>query len=108
MKELRFSEAADAFGRSIDNGNPLPQDRMLKLRALVLAGQSDDGLRWAENGPKDHLSAEMIAWWARAAFNVGDIERARGLLRKLHTPHGYDGPPWVVPLAKQVSTPPTE
>ena len=108
MKDLRFSEAADAFGLSIENGHPLPKDRMLKLRALVLAGQSADGLRWAESGPKDNLSAEMIAWWARAAFNVGDVERARGLLKKLQTRQGYDGPPWVVPLAKKVSAQPTE
>jgi len=108
MKERRFSEAAEAFGRSIDAGHALPADRMLKLRALVLAGNSGEGLRWAESGPKDHLSAEMISWWARAAFNVGDRKRAVSLLKMLQTPQGYDGPPWVQRLAKQVFDPPTE
>jgi Flp pilus assembly protein TadD len=108
MKDRRFDEAAVAFGRSIDGGHPLPADRMLKLRALVLAGNSAEGLQWAEGGPKDELSADMIAWWARAAFNVGDRGRAASLLEMLKTPRGYDGPPWVNPLAKQVLNHPTE
>ena len=108
MKDRRFDEAAVAFGRSIDGGHPLPADRMLKLRALVLAGNSAEGIQWAEDGPKDELSAEMIAWWARAAFNVGDRGRTISLLKTLQTPRGYEGPPWVERLAKQVFEAPTE
>lgn len=108
MKERRFVEASDAFDRSIDAGHSLPVARALKLRALVLAGNSEEGLRWAESGPKEGLSADLIAWWARAAFNVGDMARASSLLEMLKGPQGYEGPPWVDALAKQVLNDHTE
>jgi tetratricopeptide (TPR) repeat protein len=95
-------DAADAFGRAVESGHPYPGDRTHKLRALVEAGLPEEALAWAEAGPKEGLSAAHLAWWARAAFEAGQRERAAELLAVLRTPGGLDGPAWLRQLAVQI------
>ena len=97
-----MSEAADAFGEAVLMGHPHPMDRFFRLKALVLSGRMDEAVRWAEEGPQDGLTAESIAWRARAHFLGGDSRQALVLLNLLQTPHGYDGPPWVNSLVVEV------
>lgn len=106
MVHLRSAEpaqAADAFARAIENGHPYPTEYTLRLRALVEAGRAIEALEWADAGPKDGLTAEHIAWWARAAYEAGQPSRARDLVMILRTPRGFDGPPWLHALAEKIS-----
>ncbi len=105
MAHLRAGEpslAADAFSSAIDNGHPYPAEPTLRLRALVEAGRAEEALGWAEQGPREGLTAEYLAWWARAAWEAGAADRAAQLVRILRTPSGMDGPPWVRALADAI------
>ena len=95
--------AADAFGQAVETGHPHPSDRLYRLRALVESNQAETAWQWASNGPQDALTAEYIAWWARAAWDSGRSADARRLITMLRTPQGWDGPPWVGPLAQEIA-----
>ena len=102
----RFSEAADSFGQAIAAGHPYPDDAQLRLIALVQAGRAGEAVAWAEAGPREGLTADWIAWWARAAHDTGDIDRARSLIQMLYSDQKWDGPAWVPELAAQVQSSP--
>lgn len=102
-KEGRFRESATAFKRGMDCAHPHPLDRMLRLRALVLAGEFESAFAAAQAGPQDDLSAEYIAWWARAALRTGHTHRATSLIAMLRSSGGYDGPPWVAEVAAEAA-----
>ena len=69
---------------------------LLLLIALVQSKEYQRAFEWAEAGSKQNLTATHIAWWARAAKEVGQEERARSLFLMLRQPDGsYDGPSWV-------------
>jgi len=101
-QEGDMATAADAFGAAVETGHPHPLDRLLRLRALVESGQHEAACAWAADGPDDGLTAEYIAWWARAAWEAGRVDDARRLIGMLQTPDGWDGPPWVGALAAAV------
>ncbi|MEC9390490.1 MAG: hypothetical protein VX944_10490 [Myxococcota bacterium] len=92
--------AANAFGKGLECRNPHPLDRMLRLRALVQAGEPQEALELASRGPKSDLTAEYIAWWARAAVDAGDNEQAVRLMELLVLEQGYDGPAWFAEWAQ--------
>ncbi len=94
-KNNKMSAAADAFAQSVAQGHPHPLDRYLCLKALVLAGRGEDAVRWASEGLNEDLTADEVAWRARAAMLVGDDDRARSLFEVLKVGDGYDGPEWV-------------
>ena len=48
------------------------------------------------------LTAEMVAWWGRAAAGAGDEAQARRLITMLRQPTGWDGPEWVATLAAEL------
>ena len=100
----RFDGAADAFQKAVAQGHPHPLDRFLCLKALVLAGRAEDALLWAQSGPQEHLTADAIAWRARAALLAGKNDVANALLQALKTADGFDGPSWVGDLYEQVQT----
>ena len=101
-----FSEAADSFGLAIETGHPYPDDAQLRLVALVQAGRAGEAVAWAEAGPREGLTADWIAWWARAAHDTGDMDRARTLLEMLYSDQKWDGPAWVPELAAQANSSP--
>jgi hypothetical protein len=105
-REGRMSEAADAFGTAIRTGHPYPDDSQLHLIALVQSGRSAEALAWAEAGPREGLTAEWIAWWARAARDAGQSERARVLIGQLYDGGRWDGPAWVPELAAELQQSP--
>jgi len=102
-KEGRFGAAAAAFERGMDCAHPHPLDRMLRLRALVLAGEVEKAFEAGEAGPQEGLSAEYIAWWARAALRSGHTQRANSMMEMLRSEQGFDGPSWVADLAAEAS-----
>ncbi len=102
-EEGRFREAAAAFGIALKCTHPHPLDSMLQLRAFVQAGDSDIALDLAEAGAKEDLTAEYIAWWARAAHETGHIGRSKELVEMLKTEDGFDGPDWVGPWFERVA-----
>ena len=94
-KNNKMSEAADAFAYSVEQGHPHPLDRVLCLKALVLSGRGEDAIQWSSNGPQENLTAEHVAWRARAAMLVGDYAHAASLFAVIKTGENYDGPEWV-------------
>ncbi|MDG1480874.1 MAG: hypothetical protein P8R54_14860 [Myxococcota bacterium] len=104
--EGRMSEAADAFGEAIRTGHPYPDDPQLRLMALVEAGRAQEALEWAEAGPRDGLTADWIAWWARAAHDAGHNERAIKIIQQLSDNGQWDGPVWVAELAAELQQSP--
>ncbi|MFT5685923.1 MAG: tetratricopeptide (TPR) repeat protein [Myxococcota bacterium] len=104
--EGQMSEAADAFGEAIATGHPYPDDRQLHLIALVQAGRAQEALEWAESSPQDGLTADWIAWWARAAHDTGDNDRAIMLIGQLYDGREWDGPDWVPELAAELQPSP--
>lgn len=98
-----YAEAAEAFGEATDRDRPHPRDAELRLRALVMAGAGADAHAWASTLPQEGLTAEDVAWRARAALDAGDRERAATLLALLKRPEGWEGPPWVARLAADLS-----
>lgn len=94
--------AAGAFEQAILAGHPHPEDRFLRLRTLVEAGRGAEAIRWANEGPKEELTAQYIAWWARAALMVDDVDQARKLLSMLDRERYFDGPYWVKDFARAV------
>ena len=101
-REGHFSEAADAFGEAILTGHPYPDGAEMQLIALVQAGRAGEALVVAEAGPQDGLTANWIAWWARAAHDTGQHVRARTLLEMLYDGQRWDGPDWVPELAAEL------
>jgi hypothetical protein len=99
----QMHEAADAFEQAVVQGHPHPMDRSLCLQALVSAGRYSDAVRWAETGPQEDLTAQTIAWWARAAWLDGDADRAHTLLELIRMETVYDGPAWVKGMADRVN-----
>ena len=59
-------------------------------------------MRWVQSGPKEELTADYIAWWARASFMTGDVQQAKNLLGKLNRKTHFDGPRWVSKFARAV------
>lgn len=105
MEAGLYEEAAGSFEMSFRNGHPLDVDRRLKLQALVLAGRAPEALAWAESGPRSGLEAVDLAWWARAARDAGELDRARVVLSGLWNGQGWDGPGWVPSLARELAPP---
>ena len=96
LRDGASHQAVQSFEKAIANGHPYPNDHTLLLISLVQSQQYQRALEWAENGSKKHLTAEHIAWWARAAQAVGNHERAQSLFKMLLKSDGtYDGPTWV-------------
>ena len=102
-REGDMTGAADALEMAVLTGHPHPQDRLMALKAMLEAGEAERALAWAESGPSEGLTAELLAYWARAAWEAGDSARARELVEKLRTPEGYAGPPWVAELAATIA-----
>jgi len=102
MNQSLFADAVWSFEGSIRGGNPYPGDRTLLLQALVLSGEPAEALAAAETGPTEDLTAQHVAWWARAAFEAGNIHRSRELLQTLKVGNKFDGPEWVPGLAGRV------
>ena len=95
MGEGHYNDAAKAFLLAVETGHPHPDDRLNRLIALTLANKPKEALFWAENGPKENLSALHLSWWGRAAVEAGEHELAIQLFAPLHGPKGFDGPDWV-------------
>ncbi|MEC7988279.1 MAG: hypothetical protein VX278_24140 [Myxococcota bacterium] len=96
LRDQSPKQAAIAFENAIQHGHPYPNDHTLLLIALVQSEQYIRALQLAESGPKENLTAEHIAWWARAAGEVGNVKRSQALFQMLVQPDGsYDGPAWV-------------
>ena len=94
--------AADALQQAVATGHPHPSDYYLALVALVRSGQPEAALAWAESGPHEDLTAAHIAWWAQAAYDAEQHQRARELLAPLRTADGWAGPEWVAGLAQSL------
>lgn len=98
-----YRGAADAFGEAVERPQPHPRDGELKLRSLVMAQAYEEANAWAQTLRTEGLTADDLAWRARAAYQAGDRERARALVQLLAKPGGqWDGPPWVPPLARDL------
>ena len=96
LRDDLYDDAAAAFLRAIEAGHPHPLDRYYRLVALVESKQYQAALSWVEKGPRNNLSANYIAYWARAAAGVGRTKQALQLTNMLKQPDGsYAGPPWV-------------
>jgi hypothetical protein len=102
LQRSMFTEAAVSFGESIAGGHPYPGDRLLLIQSLVLSGQPSKALMVAEDGPQDDLTANHLAWWARAAWEAGHSDRAAGLIQPLWNGQSYAGPEWVPGLADRI------
>jgi hypothetical protein len=96
------AEAAASFLQAIESGNPYPTDRLLRLKTLVLSGQPETALTWMDAGPVDGLTAEEVAWRARAAWAAGENRRAQSLVDMLRRGDQFDGPSWVSGLAQTI------
>jgi hypothetical protein len=97
-----FDGAAVAFAAALERDHPHPLDGERLLQALVLAG--DGEAAWAHAGrlPQEGLTADGVAWRARAARDAGAIPAARQLVALLRTDTGWDGPDWVAELAQDL------
>ncbi len=102
LEASQFVVAATALEKAMASDHPYPGDDTLCIAAWVSAGNPRRALEVAENGQKDGLTASHLAWWARAAWGAGEVDRARGLLEHLRTPKGFDGPEWVPSFAAVV------
>ncbi len=100
--EGQYAAAAGSFEQAILSGHPHPEDRFMRLRSLVEAGRGAEAVRWAEDGPQNNLTAQYIAWWARAALMVDDVPKAKKLLSMLSREGDFDGPYWVADFARAV------
>jgi hypothetical protein len=100
--EGQSAAAAGAFEQAILTGHPHPEDRFMRLRTLVESGRGAEAIRWANSGPQSELTAQYIAWWARAALMVDDVEKAKALLSMLDRERYFDGPYWVADFARAV------
>jgi len=95
--------ASLAFENAVRGIRPHPMDFTFFVRCAVEAGRAQDALKWAENeGPKENLTAEYIAWWAKAAMEAGDLELAKARLIALKKPDHWDGPGWVAGFAQEL------
>lgn len=100
----RFEAAAQTFEAAVHTGRAHPVDRQLALQAWVLADRPTQALAWAGQGPQDGLTADWMAWLARAALDAGDRDRARRVLAPLARPDGsWDGPAFVAELAAELA-----
>lgn len=97
-----YAEAAEAFGQAVQRARPHPRDAELRLRALVMAGASVEAHAWASSLPQEGLTADDVAWRARAALEAGDRQRAATLLGLLKGAEGWEGPAWVPALAREL------
>ena len=97
-----YAEAAEAFGQAVHCARPHPRDAELRLRALVMAGASVEAHAWASVLPQEGLTADDVAWRARAALEAGDRQRAATLLGLLKGAEGWEGPAWVPALAREL------
>jgi hypothetical protein len=98
----QLREAADAFGKGLKCDHPHALDGMLRIRALVEAGEAAEALEFAATGPQDDLTAEYIAWWARAAHESGHVAQSKSLIMMLQTEEGFEGPRWVSAFAEEL------
>ena len=99
-----WAAAADAFDRARTLPHAHPLSAQLALQAHVLAGQPSRAAELGRSGPQDGLTADWIAWWARAERDAGHPERAAALVAPLRQPDGtYAGPPFVPELAETIS-----
>ena len=81
--------------------NAHPLDPLLELQALVLAGRGGR-VALAQSSASTDLTAADLAWRARAARDVGQLDAARALLTPLRTAAGWAGPEWVGALATEL------
>ena len=97
-----FDGAARAFAAALEREHPHPLDGERLLQALVLAGDGEAAWAHAQRLPQDGLTADGVAWRARAARDAGAIPAARQLVGLLRTDTGWDGPDWVAQLAQDI------
>ncbi|MBM73799.1 MAG: hypothetical protein CMK59_00245 [Proteobacteria bacterium] len=102
LEEQSYKEASKAFYKSLELPNSYPDSDVYLLESLVLDGQFQEALNVVEKGPKQGLTAQKIAWWARALAGVGEQKRALELFLMLRQEEGYDGPEWVEGWVKKL------
>ena len=96
LRDGLYQDAAGSFLQAIEQGHPHPLDRYYHLVSLVESKQFQAALAWAEQGPSKNLSANYIAYWAKAEAGAGRTQRALQLKKMLYQADGsYAGPPWV-------------
>ena len=98
-----WSLAAASFddARARDHSHPL--SAQLALQAHVLAGEADAAIGIGRSGPRDGLTAEWIAWWARAELLAGNRAEAAKLVSMLERADGsFDGPDFVPGLSLEI------
>lgn len=99
IKEGRFKDASISFGAAIILPNSHSQDPFLYLMSLVESQQYDTAFDFANSGSKENLTADYIAYWAKASLLSNHPEEAQGLFEMLCTNNrSCDGPKWVLDL----------
>lgn len=95
-----YSQASVAFEKGLSLEHSYATERLLLLQSLILSEDLKRALQVAEEGPKNNLTAEYLAWWGRAAYE----DKQEQLAWQLWTPlfgkdeNGniqiLDGPTW--------------
>jgi hypothetical protein len=99
IKEGRFKDASTSFGAAIVLPNAHSEDPFLYLMSLVESQQYDAAFAFANSGSKENLTADYIAYWAKASLLSNHPVEGQGLLEMLCTGNGScDGPKWVLDL----------
>jgi hypothetical protein len=99
--------AADAFETASSLPHHHPAAKQLALEAMVMAGAFARAVELGRGGGTDGLTADWLAWWARAELGAGHTEEAARLIAPLKQPDGsWDGPEWVAELAGQITASP--
>ncbi len=98
-----WRSAAEQFESSAQLSHPHPMSRRLALEAWVRGGEPHRGVALARNAPRAGLTADWIAWWARAELDAGNVQQSLALVAKLQRSDGsWDGPYFVPELAERV------
>ncbi len=98
-----WTSASEAFDRARKLPHAHPLSVQLAMQAMVLGGDHTGAADIGRSGPTEGLTAEWLAWWARAELGAGHTNEARRLLLLLRQPDGsFDGPPFVVRLMDQI------
>jgi len=92
--------AAQHFEAAARLTHPHPLSRRLAVEAWVRGGEPHRGVALARAAPKDGVTADWIAWWARAELDAGNADQSLSLVVKLRRSDGsWDGPHFVADLA---------
>ena len=97
---------AKSFARAVELGPGHPVDRSQALACRVRAGDPAGALAWADAQGWGEVDGPTLAWWAQSAASAGELGRARSMLAQLEPlSSGWQGPEWVVDLARGLSAP---